>query len=233
MPADLPVTTLTEYQARDELPVAVAFPPLVVDSLAAHLSRLGLRQLHVAETEKYAHVTYFFNGGVEEPLPGEERMLVPSRREVADLRPGAGDERRPDHRRARGGHRRPASTTSSSPTTPTRTWSATPASGTRRSRRPEFIDGCLGRVARGGRSAPAARSSITADHGNIEEMRDADGEPQTKHTTAAGAVRARRPTRRRRRQLRDGILADVAPTLCAAAGHPDPAADDRAQPHRC
>ena len=85
----LDVTTLTEYQAPDELPVAVAFPPLVIDSLAAHLSRLGRRQLHVAETEKYAHVTYFFNGGVEEPFPGEDRMLVPSNREVPtyDLAP--------------------------------------------------------------------------------------------------------------------------------------------------
>ena len=76
------VTALTEYQSRDELPVAVAFPPLVIDSLAAHLSRLGKRQLHVAETEKYAHVTYFFNGGVEDPFPGEERILVPSPRDV-------------------------------------------------------------------------------------------------------------------------------------------------------
>ncbi len=57
--------------------------------LAAHLSRLGKRQLHVAETEKYAHVTYFFNGGVEDAFAGEERILVPSNREVAtyDLAP--------------------------------------------------------------------------------------------------------------------------------------------------
>ena len=65
------------------------FPPLEIDSLAAYLSRLGLRQLHIAETEKYAHVTYFFNGGVEDPFPGEERVLVPSRRDVPtyDLAP--------------------------------------------------------------------------------------------------------------------------------------------------
>ena len=88
-PADLLVATLTEYQAPDELPVPVAFPPVVIDSLAAYLSRLGLRQLHLAETEKYAHVTYFFNGGVEAPLPGEDRVLVPSRRDVPtyDLAP--------------------------------------------------------------------------------------------------------------------------------------------------
>ena len=74
------VTTLTEYQDPEELPVRVAYPPLVIDSLAAHLARLRKRQLHVAETEKYAHVTYFFNGGVEEPFRGEERILVPSPR---------------------------------------------------------------------------------------------------------------------------------------------------------
>ena len=54
--------------------------PEIVDALAAQLSRLGMRQLHVAETEKYAHVTYFFNGGVEEPFAGEDRILVPSNR---------------------------------------------------------------------------------------------------------------------------------------------------------
>ncbi|MBW3612407.1 MAG: 2,3-bisphosphoglycerate-independent phosphoglycerate mutase, partial [Chloroflexi bacterium] len=83
------VTTLTQYQEPAELPVRVAFPPLIIDSLAAHLARLGRRQLHVAETEKYAHVTYFFNGGVEEPFPDEDRILIPSNREVPtyDLAP--------------------------------------------------------------------------------------------------------------------------------------------------
>src|SRR4029079_12732148 len=89
VPDDLLVATLTEYQAPAELPVPIAFPPLVIDSLPAYLSRLGKRQLHVAETEKYAHVTYFFNGGVEAQLAGEDRILVPSRRDVAtyDLAP--------------------------------------------------------------------------------------------------------------------------------------------------
>ena len=104
-PADLLVATLTEYQAPDELPVPVAFPPVVVDSLAAYLSRLGMRQLHLAETEKYAHVTYFFNGGVEAPAArrGSGPGAVAPRR--ADLRPGAGDERAGDHRAAAGRHR--------------------------------------------------------------------------------------------------------------------------------
>ncbi len=69
---------MTEYEAG--LPVEVAFPPEEARSLAQASSEAGWRQLHVAETEKYAHVTYFFNGGREAPLPGEERLLVPARR---------------------------------------------------------------------------------------------------------------------------------------------------------
>jgi 2,3-bisphosphoglycerate-independent phosphoglycerate mutase len=61
-----------------------AFPPLVIkNTLAEVISRAGIKQLHIAETEKYAHVTFFFNGGVEEPFEGEDRVLVPSPSEVA------------------------------------------------------------------------------------------------------------------------------------------------------
>ena len=85
-PRDLHVVTLTEYE--EGLPVSVAFPPVVVTSLAEIVSELGWRQFHVAETEKYAHVTYFLNGGVEQAWPGEDRTLIPSP-EVAtyDLEP--------------------------------------------------------------------------------------------------------------------------------------------------
>jgi len=69
--------TMTEYEKR--FPAEVAFPPLDISSpLAKIVSESGLKQLHIAETEKYAHVTYFFNGGTEKPFPGEERILVPS-----------------------------------------------------------------------------------------------------------------------------------------------------------
>ncbi|HEX2141412.1 MAG TPA: 2,3-bisphosphoglycerate-independent phosphoglycerate mutase [Candidatus Limnocylindria bacterium] len=214
-PAELYVATLTEYQARDELPVPVAFPPLEIDSLAAYLSRLGRRQLHLAETEKYAHVTYFFNGGVEAQLPGEERRLIPSRRDVPtyDLAPemsapgitdalleaiGSGtydfiivNYANPDMV----GH--------------TGVWDAAVQAA-------EVVDGCLDRVSSAVLAAGGALV-ITADHGNIEEMRDEAGAPQTKHTTSpvplllvAEAWRAAR--------LRDGILADVAPTLCELMG---------------
>jgi 2,3-bisphosphoglycerate-independent phosphoglycerate mutase len=76
---DLSVVTMTEY-AKD-LPVLVAFAPIVVhNSLAEVISKAGLKQMHIAETEKYAHVTFFLNGTVEEPFGGEERKLVPSPR---------------------------------------------------------------------------------------------------------------------------------------------------------
>ncbi len=220
IPADLRVTTLTEYQAPDELPVAVAFPPLAIDSLAAYLSRLGLRQLHLAETEKYAHVTYFFNGGIEEPLPGEDRVLVPSRRDVPtyDHAPemsaleiterlvaaiGSGDYdfmvvnyANPDMV----GH--------------TGVWDAAVQAA-------ETIDGCLARISEAVLAAGGALV-ITADHGNIEEMRDADGAPQTKHTTSPVPL-VLVADRWRDSQLRHGILADVAPTLCQLMGLEPPA----------
>ncbi|HEY7464644.1 MAG TPA: 2,3-bisphosphoglycerate-independent phosphoglycerate mutase [Candidatus Limnocylindria bacterium] len=217
VPADLLVATLTEYQAPEELPARVAFPPLVIDSLAAYLSRLGRRQLHVAETEKYAHVTYFFNGGVEAQLAGEDRVLVPSRRDVAtyDLAPemsaptiterllsgiGSGDYdfvianyANPDMV----GH--------------TGVWGAAV-------RAAEVVDGCLGELL-GAALAAGGALVVTADHGNIEQMRDEAGQPQTKHTTSrVPLLLAGEPWRGA--TLRDGILADVAPTLCELMGIP-------------
>ncbi|HET97824.1 MAG TPA: 2,3-bisphosphoglycerate-independent phosphoglycerate mutase, partial [Desulfurivibrio alkaliphilus] len=82
------VVTMTSYEKGFALPVA--FPPQTLERiLGEEVSRHGLKQLRIAETEKYAHVTYFFNGGREEPFPGEERALIPSARQVAtyDLKP--------------------------------------------------------------------------------------------------------------------------------------------------
>ncbi len=214
-PADLLLTTLTEYQAHDELPVPVAFPPLDIDSLGAYLSRLGKRQLHLAETEKYAHVTYFFNGGVEAELPGEERILVPSRRDVPTY----------DH----------APEMSAEPITQqlvaaiesgtfdfvvvnyanpdmvghTGVWDAAV-------RAVEVVDGCLARVVAAVEEAGGALL-VTGDHGNVEEMRDEAGEPQTKHTTSPVPLALVAPGFESAR-LADGILADVAPTICDLMG---------------
>jgi 2,3-bisphosphoglycerate-independent phosphoglycerate mutase len=205
------VVTLTEYQAVDELPVRVAFPPVIIDSLAAHLSRLGLRQLHVAETEKYAHVTYFFNGGVEDPFPGEERILVPSNREVPtyDLAPEMGARAITDAliTAIEAGRHDFIVANYANPDMVGHTgvWAAAVQAA-------EFIDTCIGRLVRAALGT-GTDLVITADHGNIEEMRDAAGNPQTKHTTSPVPVVLVSETHRSAR-LHDGILADVAPTLC-------------------
>jgi 2,3-bisphosphoglycerate-independent phosphoglycerate mutase len=213
----LAVATLTEYQAPDELPVPVAFPPLVIDSLAGELSRRGKRQLHIAETEKYAHVTYFFNGGVEHPFDGEDRILIPSNREVAtyDHAPEMSAEaitgalvdamERGEHDFIVANYANPDMVGH------TGVWPAAVTAA-------DFVDACLGRVARSAIGV-GADLVITADHGNIEEMRDAEGQPQTKHTTSPVPL-VLVSDRFRGARLRDGELSDVAPTLCRLLGIP-------------
>jgi 2,3-bisphosphoglycerate-independent phosphoglycerate mutase len=216
------VVTLTEYESG--LPVRVAYPPMVVTSLAEIVSGLGWRQFHVAETEKYAHVTYFFNGGVEAAWPGEDRKLVPSPKVATyDLLPrmsaaGVTDELVA----AIESHRYDlivANFANPDMVGHTGVWQATVEACT-------FLDGCLGRVADAVLAADAASVAasgrgavlgITADHGNADVMLDADGAPVTAHSLspvpfllAGSAVRGGR--------LSDGVLADVTPTLMRIAG---------------
>jgi 2,3-bisphosphoglycerate-independent phosphoglycerate mutase len=217
VPPDLVVTTLTEYADPIVLPVAVAFAPTVAGGLAGHLSRLGIRQLHLAETEKYAHVTYFFNGGVEEQFPGEERILIPSRRDVAtyDQAPAMSAEPITDRLEAAvaGGVYGFIVVNYANPDMVGHTgrWDAAVAGL-------ETTDACLGRGEAAVRAAGGALL-ITADHGNVERMRDDAGGPHTAHTTADVPV-VLIGDAWRGRQLRDGDLADVAPTICALLGIP-------------
>lgn len=221
-PDDLLVVTMTEYEQG--LPVLVAFPPETARSLAQTVSEAGWRQFHVAETEKYAHVTYFFNGGVETAWPGEDRRLVPSPKVATyDLQPemsaagvtdalveaiGSGtydfivaNYANPDMV----GH--------------TGAWDATiQALAT--------IDACLGRVVAAVQqveaadpTGPGAILAITADHGNADDLRDAAGNPVTAHSLnpVPFLLRGRAVLGQR---LRDGVLSDVAPTLLELAGLP-------------
>jgi 2,3-bisphosphoglycerate-independent phosphoglycerate mutase len=219
-PADLHVVTMTEYEA--DLPVAVAFPPEEAHSLAEAVSDAGWRQFHVAETEKYAHVTYFFNGGREVPFPGEERLLVPSSKVATyDLQPEMSAPGVTDALVEAIGSGRfdfiVANYANADMVGHSGVWEATV-------RALATVDVSLGRVAGGIRDVEAADPdgpgpllAITADHGNADEMLDATGAIVTAHSLnpvplllAGRAVAGRR--------LRDGVLADVAPTLLELAG---------------
>ena len=158
------------------------FPPEDLrDTFGEVVSRAGLKQLRIAETEKYAHVTFFFNGGREEEFPGESRILVPSPK-VATYDLQARDVGARGDRQAGRGDRAPAASTSSSSTSPIPTWSAIPAISPPRSRRSRRSIDCLGRLAAAVTQAGGAML-VTADHGNAEMMRDpATGEPHTAHT---------------------------------------------------
>jgi 2,3-bisphosphoglycerate-independent phosphoglycerate mutase len=221
-PRDLLVVTMTAYDPR--LPVEVAFAPVEVPSLAEAVSRAGWRQLHVAETEKYAHVTYFFNGGREAAWPGEERILVPSPKVATyDLQPEMNAAGVTDALVEAIGSSRDdfivANYANPDMVAHTGSWEAT-------IRALATIDGCLARVVvavdavdADDPSGPGALLLVTADHGNADEMLDRRGEPVTAHSLnpvpilAVGrAVEGRR--------LRDGVLADVTPTILELAHLP-------------
>jgi 2,3-bisphosphoglycerate-independent phosphoglycerate mutase len=212
-PERLHVVTLTEYEAG--LPVEVAFPPEEARSLTQAVSEAGWRQAHIAETEKYAHVTYFFNGGREAPFPGEDRVLVPSPKVATyDREPAMSAD----------GVTRVLVGAIASDTYDfivanyanpdmvghTGDWDATVEAL-------EFIDGCLARVVAASEAIAGSLLAITADHGNADEMRDEAGRPVTAHSlNPVPIVLVGRSVRGRR--LHGGVLADVAPTLLQLAG---------------
>jgi 2,3-bisphosphoglycerate-independent phosphoglycerate mutase len=219
-PRELLVVTMTEYEAG--LPVRVAFPPEEAYSLAHAAADAGWRQFHVAETEKYAHVTYFFNGGREAPLRNEHRLLVPSPKVATyDLQPemsatGVADAL-VDAIAADEFDLIVANFANPDMVAHTGVWEATVEAL-------ETIDQCLARVvaaldAADHRDPDGAGSLlvVTADHGNAEVMRDAEGHPVTAHSLSpVPVVVAGRAVEGR--ALHDGILADVAPTICELTG---------------
>jgi 2,3-bisphosphoglycerate-independent phosphoglycerate mutase len=214
---------MTRYQEDWDYPVAFneARPQTTI---AAVLAQRGDRQLHVAETEKYAHVTYFFNGGEEEPYPGEVRELVPSPRDVPtyDFKPemsaaGAADAfaRRWRSAAGEGAPFRFGIINFANPDMVGHTGSIPAAV-----RAIETVDRCLGEVLEAVQETGGG-AIVTADHGNSDEMLTADGGPQTAHSlnpvpfivTVAGA-----------RLEGPGILADVAPTALHMLGIEQPPA---------
>ena len=221
-PRDLLVVTMTEYEAG--LPVEVAFPAEEAYSLAHAAADAGWRQFHVAETEKYAHVTYFFNGGREASLPGEDRRLVPSPKVATyDLQPEMSAAGVADAlvEAIRGDAYDLIVANFANPDMVGHTgdWDAAVAAV-------ETVDACLGTIVdaladHDARDAagPGSLLAITADHGNADQMRDDDGNPVTAHSLnpvpfllAGRAVEGA--------TLADGVLADVAATLCELVGLP-------------
>ena len=218
---DLAVVTFTQYEKG--LPVAVAFPPESLDGLLGQvISEAGLRQFRTAETEKYPHVTYFMNGGIEQAFPGEDRHLVPSPRVATyDQSPAMSAEQLTDSCIAainKGiyslvvinyanpdmvGHTGQMEATTAAIAT---------------------VDNCVGRLLEAtGRMG--GTMLITADHGNAEVMQGADGRPWTAHTTNPVPVILVEGEKRKLPGLANDIhlrehggLADIAPTVLEILG---------------
>jgi 2,3-bisphosphoglycerate-independent phosphoglycerate mutase len=204
---------MTRY--RDDFDCPVAFPEQEVrETLAEVLAEHGIRQLHVAETEKYAHVTYFFNGGEEAERPRETRILVPSPREVGTY------DKKPEM---------------SAPEVTSRLCEALENDGYGFAivnfanpdmvghsgvipavvRAVETVDRCLGRVVETVRRLGGV-SLITADHGNAEQMLEANGtSPHTAHTSNPVPLIVTDPEAKVRE---DGELSDLAPTVISYLG---------------
>lgn len=210
--------TFTPYEST--LPVPAAFEkPSLDHSMGEVVSSLGLKQLRIAETEKYAHVTYFYNCGREEPFPGEDRRLIPSPRDVAtyDLKPQMSavqvtDTMLKEWATAQYGF---VVCNLANPDMVGHT-GIIPAA----IKACETVDACAARIIETVLES-GGRLLITADHGNVEEMLTPDGKPQTAHTTNKvtlvvlddGSVKKLRP---------DGKLGDIAPTILRLWGLPVP-----------
>ena len=207
--------TLTQYDVTYPSPFIFA-PQELKDILGEMVSRADKKQLRIAETEKYAHVTYFFNGGVEKAFPGEDRKLIPSPKVATyDLQPEMSAAEVTDEAIARIADYDLIILNFANPDMVGHT--GVVEAGVKAV---ETVDACCARI------IPrllelGGQCLVTADHGNCEQMRNPDGSPNTAHTTnlvhciyvSADAAKFR---------CRDGILADVAPTLLFLLGLSEP-----------
>ncbi|MYF35452.1 MAG: 2,3-bisphosphoglycerate-independent phosphoglycerate mutase [Synechococcus sp. SB0678_bin_12] len=215
-PSPLDVVTFTQYERG--LPVEVAFPPQPLDHLLGDvMADHGLRQFRIAETEKYPHVTYFFNGGKERPLPGEDRHLVPSPQVATyDQAPAmsAWDVTDGVISAIAKGVYSLIVVNYANPDMVGHTGIMDAAV-----QAIETVDACVGRIAEATHWA-GGTMLITADHGNAETMRSPAGKPWTAHTTNPVPLLLLEGGKRKISsadnlvELRDnGTLADLAPTI--------------------
>jgi 2,3-bisphosphoglycerate-independent phosphoglycerate mutase len=219
VPKNLTYICMTQYDKQFTLPFVVP-PDSLTNILANVMAREQMRNLRVAETEKYAHVTYFFNGGIEQPFPGEERTLVPSPKVATyDLKPemsAAGIAAAVTDAVERGafdviivnfanadmvGH--------SGKIPPT-------------IKAVETVDACLAELVKAVRAKGGAML-ITADHGNAEMMIDpATGGPHTAHTTNPVPLIVIAENAKTFTLRPDGALQDISPTILTMLGVPQP-----------
>ncbi len=219
---------MVEY-AEDLTPHhAVLFPSQTTDhSLGSWVAEHGLAQLRLAETEKYAHVTFFLNGGVEAPFPKEARILVPSPKVATyDLEPAMSAVKVTDHLveaiASKDYDLIVVNYANTDMVGHSGQFEAACAAV-------ETIDACLERVYEAITHAGGVLC-ITADHGNAEQMRDAHGNPHTQHTTgpvpfvlvAPALIPQDDPTKAEHHRLQEGGLQDIAPTLLHLLGLPIP-----------
>jgi 2,3-bisphosphoglycerate-independent phosphoglycerate mutase len=209
-------TTLTEYE--EGWPWPVAFPPQRPETtMTKVIAEAGGKQLHVAETEKYPHVTYFFGGGEEQAEPGERRELAPSPRDVPTY------DKKPEMSAREAAAKFVAAWREDEPTFGIINFANADMVGhtgviPAAVKAVETVDACLGEVVAAVQESGGALL-ITADHGNADEMLEDDGSPDTAHSlnpvpvivTVEGLT------------LRDGgVLADVSPTLLELLGIAQP-----------
>ena len=221
----LNIVTFTQYEAN--LPVKVAFPPELLNNFIGQIvSENGLKQYRTAETEKYPHVTYFFNGGVEIPLEGEERHLIPSPRVATyDLAPemSAKELTISCSNAIRSGKYAFIVINFANPDMVGHTGDMDAAV-----KAIETVDECVGKIVNA-TGKMGGSILITADHGNAELMKDSNGEPWTAHTTNLVPLIFIEGEKRKIANLGNDIylrenagLSDIAPTLLQLLNLPIP-----------
>ncbi|HSN40475.1 MAG TPA: 2,3-bisphosphoglycerate-independent phosphoglycerate mutase [Burkholderiales bacterium] len=208
--------TLTSYGGDFNLPAAFA-PQTITNGFGEYLSKRGLRQLRIAETEKYAHVTYFFNGGIETPYPGEDRILVPSPKVATyDLKPEMSAYEVTDKLVAAVRSRKYDAIICNYANGDMVGHTGNLQAATRAI---EMLDECIGKAVAAMQEI-GGEVLITADHGNAETMLDPQTrQPHTAHTLNPVPLLY---IGRRAGVAEHGALQDVAPTLLAMMGLPQP-----------
>ncbi len=208
--------TLTSYGKDIQLPMAFA-PSDIHNGFGEYIAHLGLKQLRIAETEKYAHVTYFFSGGHEQPYPGEDRILVPSPKVATyDLKPEMSAFEVTDKLEAavRSGQYQAIICNYANGDMVGHSGNLQAAT-----QAVETLDACIGRVVKAAREC-GGEVLITADHGNAEQMLDVQTQqPHTAHTLNVVPLLY---IGRKARMIEGGSLQDIAPTLLAMMGLPQP-----------